>query len=49
VVNFEAHMKSLLDQEMGQRMDREQAELEINAYPAAIVSADAGPVNGSGL
>ncbi|EGU83160.1 hypothetical protein FOXB_06322, partial [Fusarium oxysporum f. sp. conglutinans Fo5176] len=49
VVNFEAHMKSLLDQEMGQRMDREQAELEINAYPAAIVLADAGPVNGSGL
>ncbi|KAH6950415.1 hypothetical protein BKA56DRAFT_626119 [Ilyonectria sp. MPI-CAGE-AT-0026] len=44
VVNFEAHMKSLLDQEMGQRMDREQAELEINAYPAAVVLADVGLV-----
>ncbi|KAH7114802.1 hypothetical protein EDB81DRAFT_820672 [Dactylonectria macrodidyma] len=44
VVNFEASMKSLLDQEMGQRMDMEQAELEINDYPAAIVLADVGPV-----
>ncbi|KAH7191156.1 hypothetical protein DER44DRAFT_849950 [Fusarium oxysporum] len=44
VVNFVAHIKSLLDQEMGQRMDRELAELEINAYPAAIVLADVGLV-----